>query len=52
MTLVRLQNCEEIADNEVTKDGNIVHFSLLEDIEPIKHNKSLKNEVNKATMIE
>lgn len=41
-----------IADNEVTEDENLYHFSLLEDVESINHNGALKDEAWKAAMIE
>ena len=48
----RLQDYEVIADSEVTEDGDLVHFALLEDVEPINHNEDSKNEAWKSAMIE
>lgn len=43
MPPARLQDCEVTVDNEVTKDGDFVHFALLADVEPINHHETLKN---------
>jgi len=48
----RLQDCEIIADSEVTEDGDLVHFALLADAEPINHSEALKNEAWKSAMLE
>ncbi|XP_050896665.1 uncharacterized protein LOC127103453 [Lathyrus oleraceus] len=48
----RLQYYEVVGDDEVTPDGNLVHFALLIGVEPINYNEALKNKNWKATMIE
>lgn len=52
ITPTRLQDCEVIGDNEVTVDGDLVHFKLLADTESINHNESLRNREWKVAMIE
>jgi len=46
------EDCEVIADSEVIEDGDLVHFALLADVEPINHNEALKNKARKSVMTE
>lgn len=46
----RLQYYEVTGDDEVTSNGELVHFSLLTDVEPINYSKALKNMKWKSTI--
>lgn len=50
--LARLQDCEVVGEDEVTPNGDLVHFALLAGDEPINYNEALKNKHWKATMVE
>lgn len=41
-----------VGDNNVTLNGDLVHFSLLVGDEPINYGKALKHKKWKATMVE
>lgn len=48
----RLQDCKLVGDDEVTPDGDFVHFSLLAVIELINYCKALKDKQWKEVMVE
>ena len=48
----RLHDYEVVGDDEVTPDGELVHFSLLASVEPINHNEALNIKQWKLAMVE
>ncbi|GAU33832.1 hypothetical protein TSUD_393400 [Trifolium subterraneum] len=48
----RLNDCEITSDNAVNDEGDIIHFALLADSEPIDYKDALKNSVWKRAMEE
>ena len=40
------------SDIEVIEEGELVHFALLEDAEPISHEEALQDQVWKNVMLE
>jgi hypothetical protein len=51
-TPARLQDCELVNDNEVTAEGDLVHFALLAGSEPLNYIEALSNLKWKQAMIE
>lgn len=47
----RLQDCQVVGDDEVTPNGELVHFYLLTGGEPINYYEALKDKQWKATMV-
>lgn len=50
--LIRLQDYEVVGDDEVTTDGELVHFSLLVGAKTINYIEDLKNMKWKFAMVE
>ncbi|MCI18242.1 copia-type polyprotein, partial [Trifolium medium] len=48
----RLNDCEVIHDNAVNDEGELIHFALLADSEPIDFKEALKSDVWKRAMEE
>lgn len=48
----RLQDYEVIGDDDVTPDGELVHFALLAGFEPINYSEALENKQWKSAMVE
>jgi hypothetical protein len=48
----RLQDYEVTGDDEVTPDGELVHFTLLARVEPINYSESLNDKKLKSIMVE
>lgn len=48
----RLQDCEVVGDDEVTPDGDFVHFALLAGDEPINYRETLKDKQWKEFIVE
>jgi hypothetical protein len=48
----RLQDYEVTGDDEVTPDGELVHFALLVGAEPINYSEALKSNKWKLAMVE
>lgn len=49
---IRLQYYEVIGDDEVTPDGELVHFALLAGVEPINPREALNDKKWKSSMVE
>jgi len=50
--LARLNDCEVIYDNVVNEQGDLTHFALLADFEPINYKEAMKIDAWKSAMIE
>ena len=50
VVIARLKDCEVIANNEVIKDRDLIHFAILEGVDPINHNEAFKTETWKIAM--
>jgi len=48
----RLTDCEITSDNAVNDEGDLTHFALLADAEPINYKEALKIDVWKRAMVE
>lgn len=48
----RLDDCERALDNAVSDEGDLIHFALLADAEPVEYRDALKNKVWKKAMME
>jgi len=49
---VRLTDCEITSDDAVNDEGDLIHFALLADAEPINYKEALKNDVWRRAMVE
>jgi len=47
-----LTDCEITSDNAVNDEGDLTHFALLVDAEPINYKEALKIDVWKRAMVE
>ena len=48
----RLDDCERALENTVSDEGDLIHFALLADAEPVEYRDALKNKVWKKAMME
>ncbi|CAJ2641647.1 unnamed protein product [Trifolium pratense] len=48
----RLNDCEVTQDNAVNDEGDLIHFALLADSEPLNYRDALKSNVRKKAMEE
>ena len=48
----RLQDCQVTGDDEVGSDGELVHFAMLEDIEPLDYKAALCDKNWKEAMLD
>ena len=51
-TSTRLSGYEVYTDDPVTDEGNLVHYALFVDVEPVNHEQALKEKVWKDEKIE
>ena len=49
---VRLTDCEITSDDAVNDEGDLIHFALLADAEPINYKEALKTDVWRRAMVE
>ena len=47
-----MTDCEITPDDAVNDEGELIHFALLADVEPINYKEALKTNVWKNAMIE
>ena len=48
----RLEDCEVLPDSVVNDEGELIHFALLADAEPLNYKEAIQTEVWKKAMIE
>jgi hypothetical protein len=48
----RLENCKMLPNSAINDNGEIFHFALLVDVEPLNYKAALETDVRKKSMIE